>query len=175
MADSLGRLIIPDAGAPPPEVLRGDAAIPPEVPGSKDLSGVTLEAVWRFRDVPPPTKAPEVSAEGIKEAQKLTTLSFKVDLTDTGRMRAEFTSRALPFPARSEIRARSDRYGSIVVWPNLTGYRVIPPGALRTALGERRVDVTPLVPGTARPQGDGKRLGVATRKLDLGHAPARAR
>lgn len=167
MADPAGRLIIPDAGPPPPEVLRGDSSIPPEVPGSRDLQGVTLEAVWRFRDVPPPTKAPEVASEGIKEAQKLTALTFKVDLTDAGRMRAELTSRALPFPARSELRARSDRYGTIVVWPNLTGYRVIPPGALRTALGERRVDVTPLVPGTARPQGEGKRLGLATRKLDL--------
>jgi hypothetical protein len=167
LADSSGRLIIPDAGLPPPEVLRGDAAMTPEVLGSRDLQGVSLEAVWRWRDVPPAPKAPEVAAEGIKEAHKLTALTWKVDLADTGRMRVEFTSRALPFPARSEIRARSDRYGSIVVWPNLAGYRVIPPGALRTALGERRVDVTPLTPGTARPQGEGKRLGVATRKLEL--------
>jgi hypothetical protein len=167
LADPAGRLILPEAGVPPPEVLRGDAAMPPEVLGSRDLQGVSLEAVWRWRDVPPPPKAPEVAAEGIKEAHKLTALTWKVDLADTGRMRIEFTSRALPLPARSEIRARSDRYGSIVVWPNLAGYRVIPPGALRTALGERRVDVTPLTPGTARPQGEGKRLGVATRKVEL--------
>lgn len=168
LADPSGRLILQDAGAPAPEVLRGDLAMTAEIPGTtRDALGVSLEAVWRWRDVPAPLKAPEVAAEGIKEAQKLTALTWKVDLTDTGRMRIEFTSRALPLPARSEIRARADRYGTIVVWPNLTGYRVIPPGALRTVLGERRVDVTPLSLGTARPQGEGKRLGVATRKVEI--------
>jgi hypothetical protein len=168
LADSAGRLLFTDAGPPPPEVLRGDLAMPVETPGPpREVPGVTLEAVWRWRDVPSPPKAPEVSAEGVKEAQKLTALTWKVDLADIGRMRMEVTSRALPLPARSELRARADRYGTIVVWPNLQGYRVIPPGALRTALGERRVDVTPLSIGTARPQGEGKRLGVATRKLEL--------
>jgi hypothetical protein len=36
-----------------------------------------------------PPKAPEVSADGIREAQKLTSLSWKVDLAETGRMRIE--------------------------------------------------------------------------------------
>lgn len=167
MADSQGRLIIPDAGPPPPEPLRGDAAMPPEIPGTRDLQGVSLAAIFRWRDVPLPPKTPEVAGEGLKEAQKLTALTWTINVTDTGRMRIEISSRALPFPARTEIRSRADRYGSIVVWPNLTGYRVVPPGALRTALGERRVDVTPLLPGTTRPQGEGKRLGVPTRKIDL--------
>lgn len=168
LADSAGRLILPDAGPPPPESLRGDMALAPEPsPPPKDVAGLSLEMVWRWRDMPSPPKAPEVSAEGIKEAQKLTSLSWKVDLADTGRMRIEFGSRALPFAMRTEIRARADRYGHVLVWPNLAGFRVIPPGALRTALGELRVDVTPLSAGTLKPQGEGKRLGVATRKLEL--------
>jgi hypothetical protein len=167
-ADSAGRLLVPEAGAPPPEVLRGDTAMTPEALGPpREMPGVTLEAVWRWRDVPAPPKAPEVSGEGIKEAQKLTALTWKVDLIEAGRMRVEFTSRALPLPARSELRARPDRYGTVVLWPNLTGYRVIPPGALRTTLGERRVDVTPVTTGTVRPQGDGKRLGLPTRKVEI--------
>jgi hypothetical protein len=35
-------------------------------------------------------------------------------------------------------------------------------------LGERRVDVTPLSPGSPKAAGEGRRLGVATRKIDVG-------
>lgn len=168
LADSAGRLILPDAGPPPPETLRGDMALAPEPPPPpKDVSGVSLEMAFRWKDVPQPPKAPEVALEGIKEAQKHTSLTWKIDLTDTGRMRIEFASRALPFAMRTEIRARTDRYGHLLLWPSFGGFRVIPPGALRTALGELRVDVTPLSAGTVKPQGEGKRLGVATRKLEL--------
>ena len=64
--DERGRPIVPDAGPPPPIPLEPDAALPAEAPSTRDLSGVTLEATWRWRDVPPPPRAPEVSAEGIK-------------------------------------------------------------------------------------------------------------
>ncbi len=168
LADPSGRLIMPEGGAPAPEVQRGDQAIPAEAAASKELTGLTLEAVFKQRNVPPLPKGNEVSHKGIEEAQKLTAPGWKIDLTETGRMRVEFTSRAMPLPMRSELRARSDRYGHVVLWPNATDYRVVPPGALRTVMGERRVDVTPLSPGTARAQGEGKRLGLATRKVELG-------
>jgi len=167
-ADSQGRLLIPDGGAPPPpEPLRADAALPSEPPGSKEMAGVALDAVFRWRDVPPAPKGPEVSSDGIKEAVKLTALTVRVDLVDMGRMRLELTGRALPLPAHCELRARSDRWGHLLLWPNGTDYRVIPTGALRTLLGERRVDVTPLAPGQIKAAGDGKRLGVAVRKVDI--------
>jgi hypothetical protein len=167
-ADSAGRLVVPDAGPPVPEALRPDQPLPAESPVVREVTGVTLDAVFHWRDVPPPPKASEVSADGIREAQRLTALTWKVDLSDSGRMRVDFTSRALPLPTHAEIRARADRYGHIVLWPNATEYRVIPPGALRTLLGERRVDVTPLATATPKPQGEGKRLGLATRKLEFG-------
>ncbi|MFO0593187.1 MAG: hypothetical protein U0441_36930 [Polyangiaceae bacterium] len=166
-ADSSGHLLIPDAGAPPPEQLRADAALAPEPPGSKELAGIGLDAIFRWRDVPGAPKAPEVSADGIKEANKLTALTTHVDVTEGGRMRLEFTSRALPLPGHTELRARSDRWGHLLLWPNSTEYRVVPPGALRTLLGERRVDVTPLAAGQVKAAGDGKRLGVAVRKVDV--------
>ncbi|MCC6553202.1 MAG: hypothetical protein IT372_09305, partial [Polyangiaceae bacterium] len=167
-ADERGRLLLPaDAAAPPPVPLAPDAPMTVEAPSSREVAGLTLEAVWRWREVAPPPKAPEVSLEGIKEAQKLTALTWRIDLSEGGRMRAVFTSRALPLPAGAELRARTDRYGSIVVWPGFTDYRVIAPGALRTVIGERRVDVTPLAAGTARAAGDGRRLGAAVRKIDL--------
>lgn len=162
-----GLAIMPDAGAPPPELLRTDAPMPADPPAAREQAGVTLQASFRWRDVPSPPKTPTVSAEGLKAAQKVTTLSWKVDLTEAGRMRVVFTSRALPLPERTEIRARADRYGSILLWPNSTHYRVLAPGTLRTILGERRVDVTPLSSISPAAKGSGRRLGLATRKLEL--------
>jgi hypothetical protein len=159
------------SGAPdamvPEKPLDGDTA-----PG-RDLGGVVLAAAFRWRDVPPPPKAAEVNANGIQEAAKATALTWKIEIADTGRMRATFTSRALPLPTFSELRARSDNWGNIVVWPSASQYRVVPPGALRTVMGERRVDVTPLAPGAVKAQGDGKKLGVATRKVELTSALGR--
>jgi len=156
------------ADAPPPETMRPATPIAPEpVPYQTSATGISLDLALRWRDVPPPPRAPEVSADGIREAQKLTALSLKVDLTDAGRMRAELTGRAFPLPAHTELRARIDHCGTIVVWPNATDYRVIAPGALRALLGERRVDVMPLSAGTVRNQGEGKRFGLTVRKLEL--------
>jgi hypothetical protein len=172
-ADSAGRLILPDAGAPPPESMRPATPLPPEnVPFQKEAPGVSLDAVFRWRDVPAPPRAPEVSADGLREANKVTAHTLKIDLTETGRMRAELTGRAFPLPAHTEIRARADHYGSIVLWPAAGEYRVVPPGALRTVLGERRVDVTPLSAGTVRPRGDGWRLGHAVRKVEVASSVA---
>lgn len=167
LADPSGRLLLPEAGAPPPEPLRADEPLPVEAPGTKDTNGVSLEGIVRWRDVPPPTKVPETSAEGVKEAQKATSLTYRVDITDTGRMRLAITSQAMPFPARTELRARADRYGHLLLWPNTTAYRVVPVGALRPLFAERRIDVTPLVAGASTPQGEGRKLGVAIRKVDV--------
>jgi hypothetical protein len=167
-ADSAGRLIIPDAGAPPPETMRPSTPLPAEnVPYTRDTSGVVLDAAFRWRDLPAPPRAPEVSADALREAQKQTALALKIDLTENGRMRAELLGSAFPLPAHSELRARADHYGNLRLWPNGGGYRVIPPGALRTLLGERRIDVTPLSPGVVRAQGQAKRLGLDVRKIDL--------
>jgi hypothetical protein len=167
LADSTGRLILPDASTPPPEVLRGDLPMTPETPLLKDVAGVSLEAAFRLREVPAAPKGAEVSQEGIKAALALTAPKWKIDLTETGRMRIVFVSRAMPLPMNSELRARSDRYGHVVLWPNATDYRVVPPGAMRTVLGERRVDVTPMSSGTVKPLGEGKRLGLPTRKVEV--------
>lgn len=165
--DSSGRLVLPDAGPPPPTALRADGPVAADSMGHDDLSGVTVEAAFRPRHLPAAPKAPEVSQEGIAKAAKLTALTMTIDMTMLGRMKVLFTSRALPFPFRSEIRARFDRYGNFVLWPNATKVRVIAPGAMRTALGEDRVDVTPLAAGTKGPSGAGKRLGEKTRMWTL--------
>jgi hypothetical protein len=165
----------PDAGIGADDALAQPAAdpmvpaepLPVDTPAAQDLAGVTLQATWRWRDVPAPPKAPEVVADAIARAAKLTALTWQIDLTENGRMRIVFTSRALPVPTYSEIRARADRVGSALVWPNAVAYRVVPPGALRPLIGERRVDVTPLTPGVAKPAGDGKRFGFAFRRVEI--------
>ena len=161
---------VADASAqlPPPESMAPATPLPAEaVSYGKDLSGVTLDAALRWRDVPAPPRAPEVSADGLREAQKLTALTLKIDLAETGRMRAELTGNGFPLPSHSELRARTDRYGNLLLWPGGGSYRVIPPGALRTLLGERRVDAMPLSPGTVRAQGEGRRIGFGVRKLEI--------
>ncbi len=177
-ADSASRPSLLDASSPQPqpESMLPSTPLPAEsIPFQANAAGVTVDAAFRWRDIPPPPRAPEVSADGLREAQRLTALSLKIDLTEAGRMRAELTGAAFPLPAHSEIRARTDRYGNLLVWPNGGGYRVIPPGALRPLLGERRIDVTPLSPGSARAQGEGRRLGFPVRKVEIGSSVATVR
>ncbi len=146
-----------------PDAMVPEKPLDSDTPPARDVAGVVLAAAFRWRDVPPPPKAAEVNANGIQEAAKATALTWKIELADTGRMRATFTSRALPLPTFSELRARSDNWGNIVVWPSASQYRVVPPGALRTVMGERRVDVTPLAPGSLK-AGAGR--GQAARRRD---------
>ncbi|WP_437966937.1 hypothetical protein WMF04_46505 [Sorangium sp. So ce260] len=166
-SDDHGRLIMSEASQQSPLPLPPATPLPEDTLPPRELPGVTLEAAFRWRDVPQPPKAPEVAAPGIQAAQRLTDLTWKVDLAETGRMRVQFTSQALPLPPGSELRARHDVYGEALLWPALTQYRVLPPGALRTLLGERRVDVTPLSAGSARPVGEGKRLEIDVRKIEM--------
>jgi hypothetical protein len=168
-ADNVGRLMLPDAAAPPPpDSMLPATPLPPEgVPFQKDAAGVSLDAVFRWRDVPPPPRTPEVSGDGLREAAKITAFTLKADLAEAGRLRVELTGRAFPLPSHTELRARTDHYGNLMLWPSAGEYRVIPPGALRTLLGERRVDVTALSAGTVRAQGEGRRLGYVVRKVEL--------
>jgi hypothetical protein len=103
----------------------------------------------------------------MQAAREAAQLRWGIELSDTGRMRISFDSRALPLPSGTELRARSERYGTLLVWPDRRSYRVIAPGVLRTLLGERRADVTPLTQGTLKEQGPGERLELETRKLSL--------
>jgi hypothetical protein len=74
----------------------------------------------------------------------------------------------MPLGEGTELRSRTDRYGHVLVWPSGSEYRSLPPGAARTLLGERRIDVVPLVRGQASPSVDGPhRLGLATKKIEI--------
>lgn len=145
--DSAGRPIVPDAGPPPPTPIEPGRALKAEALGRGPLGGVTLKASWSWGDVPAPPQADEVFPEGIAEAVAKTRHAWTIDLSDHGRMRAVFGSDAMPLVRGSEIRKRRDRYGSVILWPNASSYRVLAPGSSRSVMGEGRADVIPLDPG----------------------------
>lgn len=148
MVDASGRLVIPEAGPPAPVALRPDAPIAAERPSAEEQVGLSIEARFVQRGLAPAHAAPEVSLEGLAQAKKLTELGVAIDLSAAGRMKLRSTSRALPFTSGAELRARYDRWGHLLMWPQATKFRVVAPGALRTLFEEGRLDVTPLVSGS---------------------------
>jgi hypothetical protein len=95
---------------------------------------------------------------------------------DASQTRARFVlSGGFVLPQGTELRARVDRYGHLVLWPGESTYRVAEPGALRALLGERRLDVAPLSPAIVRAGGDGpRRLNMNTRRVEVSTRAAKA-
>lgn len=84
--------------------------------------------------------------------------SFEVQLlretsTRIARMRLIMTSSVFPFPIGTELRARGDRHGHVLLWPDGRSYRVVPSGALRSLFNDRRVDRVPFVEAIVKVQG----------------------
>lgn len=176
----------PDAATlPSAETLRGDQALPADALTAKETSGLVLSGEWRWIDAPAPTRAPEVHAEGLVAARKATAFRWTLAVTESGRMRARFEGRGFPVPQGTELRARADRYGHVLVFPGGTEYRPAPPGALRALFGDRRLDVLPLVAGQVTARGAApvrapsavraRRVEVTSKTgtlvLDLAHVP----
>jgi hypothetical protein len=166
-ADSAGRLILPEAGPPPARSLREDELMPRDTLSSKDTAGATLDATFRWFDLSgPPPGAPVVN-EALKRAREKTDLKLTIDLLATGRMRIVLSSVAFALPLHSELRARMDRYGHVLVWPDGAAYRLVTPGALRAMLAERRADVTALVAPKSRDLPRGNLLGLSTARTEV--------
>jgi hypothetical protein len=166
-ADSAGRLILPEASTPPPELMREDVALPRDTLTPRDSNGVTLEARFVWADVPAPAAVPEARADVIQKARDKTALDVTIDLGQAGRMRFALTSIAFPLAKNTELRAATHRYGHVLVWPDSNAYRIVLPGAARALLAERRADVTPIAPARAKRVGTGSFLGLPTDKMEL--------
>lgn len=160
---------VSDAGVPPsPEWLRPDQKLGADSSKERELLGIRLEGEWRFFDVPSASRGPEVNAQGVEAARKSTALKWTIDLAEAGRMRVRFVSKAFPLPHGTELRARVDRYGHLLVWPDASRYRTLSPGTVRTLLNERRADVTPLARPRVEEAGRGaRRFGLLTRRTEL--------
>jgi hypothetical protein len=178
----------PDAG-PPPSPMRADRELPIDTPREpsrekeqardtpKDardlLAGWSLQATLRPSDVAAAPRAPEVSERALDLARKKTEARLGIDLSQT-RMRITLTS-GFVLPADTEIRARLDRYGHVLMLPKEGTYRVAAAGALRAVLGERRLDVAPLSAAEIMPSGEGqRRFNFRTRRLEVTTRAAKA-
>jgi hypothetical protein len=161
----------------PPETLRvPTVAVPLKVDQPleadpltvREAPGVKLEGEWHFADLPGPLKAVEVNLPGIENARKLTALRWTIEMSTVGRLRVLFQSRAFPLGAGTELRSRIDGLGHVLVWPGGREYRVLPAGAVRTLLGERRADAIPLVQPQITGESEGlRRAGHPTQRLEL--------
>ena len=149
----------------PPRPIREDEALPAESE-LRPAPGLSLEARLRWLE-PAPPRLPETSADAIARAREKTAFELSVDLSSLGRLRLSFAARAYPFPPSTELRARDDRFGHLLVWPNGTTYTPLPPGTLRAALGDARVDVAPLSEPSMTMVGAGSMLGLPTQKQRL--------
>ncbi len=174
-------------GSAPPEALRGDHDLPADNPreishdlapkdaprDSRDLGGYRLQVVLHAGEGPAAVKTPEVSAAGIDAARRKTEARMVIEASQT---RARFVvSAGMVLPVGTELRARSDRFGHVVLWPGEDGYRIAEPGAMRALLGERRLDVAPVSPVETYGSGEGaRRLNLRTRRVDLATRAARA-
>jgi hypothetical protein len=153
-------------GGPPPAPLRPDEAlIADTLP--RESPGYTLSAAFRNVEVLGPVRGPEVNPAGLEAARRATEQRLGIDISST-RMRVGFGGHGFVLAPDTEVRARSDRYGHIVVWPGATAYRPLAPGSLRALLGERRLDVAPLSAAEIAPHEDGgRRIGIRMRKVDV--------
>jgi hypothetical protein len=154
-----------DAG-PPPVPMRADEELAEDT-SPHEAPAWELDAVLRTADVPPAFRGPETAIVAVDAAKKKTEPRLAIDLTPS-RMRMELANRAFPVPAGTELRARVDRYGHVVLLPGGHEYRVAAPGSLRSLFDDRRIDVDPLVAPAVVPRGDGAhRLGYPTRRVDV--------
>jgi hypothetical protein len=153
--------------------LRSDVVLPGDTL-ARDGGGYTFAALLKPVDVGVATRSPEGNASGIDAARRKTELRLSVDVSSS-RMRVAVLGRGWLWPETTELRARSDRYGHLAVWPGALAYRPLAPGALRAFLGERRFDVGPVTPAVVVPSDEGgKRLGLRTRKIEVTTRAAKA-
>jgi hypothetical protein len=146
----------------PPKPIREDDALPIEAE-LRAAPGLSLEARVRWLD-PPPPRSPESNLEAQARAREKVALLLAVDLSSLGRLRLSLMSRSFPLPPGTELRARDDRYGHVLIWPGGDTYTPLPPGTLRAAFADTRVDVTTLSEPSVMLGGTGNLLGAVTQK-----------
>ncbi len=133
---------------------------------ARELVGYALQALLRTGEGPPAPKGAEVNIAAIEAAKRRAEARIAIEASQT---RARFVfSGGFVLPQGTEVRARVDRYGHIVLWPGELTYRIAEPGVMRALLGERRMDVAPLSRAEVTPAGDGqRRLNLPTRRVDV--------
>src|SRR5512133_3645155 len=153
-----------DAGTTPPSRLKEREQL--STSAVRDTTGLVIDAEWRWSDIPAPANAPESSVEALEALRQATRLRMRIELASVGRMSIAFLGNGYPWPEGTEIRARADRLGHILVWPDGKRYRNVVTGTLRALFTDRRLDrghlfipkITHQPPGTALGQVTSKQV-----------------
>jgi hypothetical protein len=156
-----------DAETTPPTAAREDEALPVDAEELHDVSGIALRARFRWPDVALPGRLPEANADALERARAAATFDLEVAVAAAGRLRVTLAASRFVLAAGSELRARIERYGHALAWPDRSRYVVVQAGALRTVLNERRADVVPLAHLTGTPRGTAQALGYPTERLQF--------
>ncbi len=130
-----------DAGRPLPTPLRDDRAEQSENLTSRDLQGVTMEAEWQLAPMPGTHPPVESSLEALDALRRATAPKMRLELGTGGRLRWVFLGAGHALAEGTELRARTDRFGHFLVFPEGNRYRHVLPGALRALFLDRRLDV----------------------------------
>jgi hypothetical protein len=170
-------------------MLRTDLGLPPDVPrdfsardaglreatrDTRETAGYAMLAVVRTGEAPPPARAPEVNAAVIDSMRRRAEARMTIEMSAT-RARFVLTGGGFVLPQGTELRARLDRYGHLLLWPSEETYRVAEPGSLRALLGERRLDVAPLSRAEVVDGGEGpRRVNLRTRRVEVSTRAAKA-
>lgn len=155
-----------DAGAALPRTLREDAAPERDLP-QRDIAGVRLRAELRWLDLPPFPRPPEANVEALQRLRDALSFAMVIELSVGGRLRVVFDSDAFVVPSGTELRARDDYYGHLLVFNAGQSYASVAPGTLRALLTEHRADAAPITKPKIAEVGAGHVLGVATLKREL--------
>jgi hypothetical protein len=152
-----------DAEAGEPERLREDRWLPEDSAELREIEGISLKARFRWPDVPAAPRPPEANAEALDRARGGSTFDVGIEL-GAGRLRLRLASERFLLPEGTELRARSDRFGHVLVFPDGSRYVTVQAGALRTVLNEHRTDAVELTYAPASPIGNGRPLGLTSEK-----------
>lgn len=159
------------SGAPltvplPPRPFPTSEEVLPEGFLTRDGGLVELRAEFAWPELEarsvPVAGAADAADGGSREKTLSTRPELRVLGSPLGHLQIELTSPTFSLPAGTQLRARADRYGHVVVWPDQRSYRVAPRGSLRALLNERRADVAPLLAGQLEGEAPGRKLGLAT-------------
>jgi hypothetical protein len=181
LANVLSATVSPGADAGPrPEALRTDRPLPVDIPHeslrdasarepareAKEVFGYSAQATLRAGEGAPAAKSPEINTAAIEAAKRKAEAHITIEASP---MRARFVlAGGFVLPTGTELRARVDRYGHLVLWPGDDTYRVAQPGALRALLGERRLDVAPMSAAKVTLAGEGlRRIDLPTRRVQV--------
>jgi hypothetical protein len=155
-----------DAGIIQIEPLKDREPLSTDTIMSRESVGMQFYVEWRQSDLPAPSGAPETAVDALELAREKTKLRMHVEVASTGRMRVVFLGQGFPWEEGTELRARIDKFGYVLVWPDGKTYRNVVPGALRAWFSDRRLDQGPLFKPKIMGLSAGNLLGqITTRHL----------